>query len=58
MSVGGNPPITKTWLEIVSRAFYLSKEQEARLQAEVSERLCALAANGISDPEMLAFAGA
>jgi hypothetical protein len=42
-----------TWLEIVPRGYRLLKDQEVRLQDEISNRLCALAAKGINDPDLL-----
>jgi hypothetical protein len=43
----------QTWSEIVPRGYRLPQSQEMRLQKEVSDRLCALAANGVMDPETL-----
>jgi hypothetical protein len=43
----------QTWSEIVPRGCRLSKSQETRLQDEISQRLCALAAQGLTNPDML-----
>jgi hypothetical protein len=43
----------QTWSEIVPRGYRLPQRQELRLQKEVSGRLCALATNGVMDPETL-----
>jgi len=43
----------QTWSEFVPRGYRLPQHQELRLQKEVSGRLCALATNGVMDPEAL-----
>ena len=43
----------QTWSEIVPRGYQLPKSQETRLQDEISQRLCALAAQGCNNPDML-----
>ena len=43
----------KAWSEIVPRGYRLSQEKESQLQREISDRLCALAAQGVGDSETL-----
>ena len=43
----------QTWLEIVPRGCRLPTREETRLQNEVSDKLCAFAAKGVTDPSML-----
>jgi len=43
----------QAWSEIVPRRRQLPKSDETRLQDEISQRLCALASQGLSNPDML-----
>jgi hypothetical protein len=42
-----------TWSEILPRGYRLPHTEEQRLQSEISDRLCSLAAKGLIDPVML-----
>ena len=42
-----------TWSEILPRGYRLPRAEEQRLQSEISDRLCSLAAKGLVDPVML-----
>jgi hypothetical protein len=42
-----------TLSEILPRGYRLPRAEEQRLQSEISDRLCSLAAKGLVDPVML-----
>ena len=42
-----------TWSEILPKEYRLPRAEEQRLQSEISDRLCSLAAKGLVDPVML-----